>query len=130
MKNIACIILSLLLLASALAGCAAGSAEKVYGKGDKDITVSVGGTFVIQLESNPTTGYEWTLNISDESIVKLENREYKQQPHTEGVTGAGGVDVLKFKGLKAGEAEITLVYERTFEEDSAVETLVYKVTVQ
>lgn len=130
MKRIVYVTLTLLLAAFFLAGCGAASAGKMYGKDDKDITVAAGETFTIELEANPTTGYDWTAKISDETVVKLENIEYHQQPVDTDVVGAGGVDTLTFKGLKKGSATITLTYERSFEEGSAVDTLVYNVTVQ
>ena len=34
------------------------------------------------------------------------------------IVGAGGVDYFRFKALKAGEAEITMVYKRPWEEES------------
>lgn len=130
MKKISYVMLVLMLAVCMLAGCAAASADSVYGKDDTNITVGEGKTFTIELEANPTTGYDWSVKISDESIVTLENREYEQQPGSEGLAGAGGVDTLKFKGQKKGTATITLTYERDFEQDSALETLVYDVTVE
>lgn len=130
MKKISCAVLALLLAACVLAGCAAASADGVYGKDDANITVGEGETFVIQLDANPTTGYDWSVKISDESIVMLESQEYKQQPGTEDRVGAGGADYFTFKGLKTGSTTLTLIYERSFEEGSASETLVFNVTVQ
>lgn len=130
MKKAIYLILALLVVVSVLTACSSASADKVYGKDDKNITVAAGKTFVIQLDANPTTGYDWSVKINDESVVKLENQEYKQQSGTEEMTGAGGTDYFTFKGLKKGSATITLTYERSFEEGSATETLVYNVTVE
>jgi inhibitor of cysteine peptidase len=130
MKKIVYLALSMLLIAAALTGCAAASADKTYGKDDKDIAVSAGDMFTIELEANPTTGYDWSINVSDESIVKLESQEYQQQPGSEELVGAGGTDIFTFKGIKAGSATITFIYERSFEQESAVETLLYNVTVK
>lgn len=130
MKNVICLSLVLLIIVMAAAACANASAGKMYGKDDKDITVDTGDTFAIQLEANPTTGYDWAASISDENIVSLVSCVYQEKSVDTAIVGSGGVDVITFKGLKKGSAVITLVYERSFEKGSAAETLVYNVTVQ
>jgi len=126
MKKVS-IAFALMLVIGMTAGCAAKAS--VYGKDDKNITVKAGESFVIQLDENPTTGYQWAVTISDESIVKLDKDDYQQQSAESGVVGAGGTRILTFKGLKQGTATVTLSYERSFEENSSVETLKYQVTV-
>ena len=121
-------ILALMLVLFMAVGCT--EKQPIYGEDDKDITVNAGDTFVIQLEENPTTGYRWSVSISDEDIVKLDKDDYQQRPTDTGVVGAGGTRILTFKGLKQGTAVISLTYERSFEESSAVETLEYKITVK
>ncbi|GAJ11551.1 unnamed protein product, partial [marine sediment metagenome] len=39
--------------------------------------------------------------------------EYAQQ----GVVGAGGTELFRFRALKSGEVEITMVYKRLWEEE-------------
>lgn len=129
MKKIT-LIAAVLLIALSLIACSNASAGKVYGKDDSEIAVEAGKTFVIQLDENPDTGYAWTVSISDNTVVSLENEKYEQTPVDEGVVGAGGVKALTLKGLKQGTAAVTLVYERSFEEDSAIETLIYNITVK
>lgn len=119
-----------LLLVLSAAGCSGAPAGKIYGRGDENIAVSVGDTFTIALEENPSTGYEWAADISDKNIVSLESEVYEPKSVDPGIVGAGGVKALTFKGLEKGGAVITLVYERSFEKDSAIETLVYNVTVK
>lgn len=121
---------ALLLISAALIGCSGASADMIYGRDDTQISVKAGDTFTIRLEENPTTGYAWTADISDQTVVELAKEEYKQESAEEDIVGAGGVKELTFKALKKGEAAVTLKYERSFEEDSAVETLVYNITVK
>ncbi|MDD5018045.1 MAG: protease inhibitor I42 family protein [Eubacteriales bacterium] len=130
MKKIMAMILAIFFAAAMAAGCAGAAAEPaVYGKEDTDITVKTGESFTISIEENPTTGYAWTVVISDESIVDLSTDKYEQESSDEEIAGAGGYRVLTFEALKKGVATITLVYERSFEENSAIETLVYNITV-
>ncbi len=130
MKKIIYISLMLALAIFVFTGCSSASADKIYGKDDKDIEVNAGETFTISLEENPSTGYAWTIDISDESIVKLEKDDYEPEPADKDIVGIGGLRILTFKGLKEGSATITLTYERGFEENSATETLVYNVKVK
>ena len=68
------------------------------------ILVNVGDTFMIVVESNPSTGYHWEI-IGDLSGVELVSREY-----TEGtvIPGSGGVEVWIFKAVSSGETLVTL----------------------
>ena len=113
-------------LAAALVGC--GKAEAVYGRDDTSISVNSGEKFTIKLDANPTTGYEWNVSVSDESVVTLEKSEYQQGGS--GAAGAGGTQVLVFKANKAGTATIDLVYQRSWEPQEDDERLQYTVTVK
>jgi inhibitor of cysteine peptidase len=63
------------------------------------VTLHVGDALEIQLDGNPTTGYGWEI-ISDES-------------------GVGGTYVFGFMAEEAGETDVNLVYERSWETDVA-----------
>jgi predicted secreted protein len=89
-------------LAALLAGC--GSAQATYGKDDTSISAKAGDTFTIKLEENPTTGYQWSYAISDESIVALDKDEYVADDKSGELMGSGGTRVLTFKALAAGSA--------------------------
>lgn len=130
MKKMTACILVVLLGLFMLVGCDHASAQKIYGKEDTIIDVKAGETFTIQLEENPTTGYGWTVSVSDESIVKPGSDQYNTESSGEGLAGAGGVHTYTFEALAKGAAQITFVYERSFEENSGIETVVYDVTVK
>jgi len=81
----------------------------------KPITVATGQEFKIALESNPSTGNQWLIaRPLDENLLKLLGTEFKR-----GRPGAGpnGNDVLSFKALGEGKAQIHLKYGRLFEKD-------------
>jgi inhibitor of cysteine peptidase len=131
MRKVFCLIFILLIVfAAAACGNTATEAEKMYGRSDRNITVSVKDTFLIQLETNPTTGYDWTASVSDETVVSPAGKEYLAEPVDTAIVGSGGVDVFTFKALEKGSAVITFVYERSFEQGSAEDTLIYNVTVE
>jgi inhibitor of cysteine peptidase len=90
---------------------------KTYIDSGQTIGIGVGQEFVIVLGANPTTGYDWEVSL-DETILELVEKTYKLAEEAEHeIVGAGGVDYFRFKALKAGEAEITLVYKRSWEEE-------------
>lgn len=73
-------------------------------------------TLTLEREANPTTGYEWSYEISDPEVVKLVNQEYKADGKSEETVGSGGMEVFVFEGVKKGTATITLSYRRSWEE--------------
>ena len=99
-----------------LAGC--GGEVQTYADPGQKIDVGVNEEFVIVLESNPTTGYDWQ-ESHDENMLKLVGSEYKMGKEAEqGLVGAGGVDYFRFKALNKGETEVTMTYKRLWEEES------------
>ncbi|MFB0558985.1 MAG: protease inhibitor I42 family protein [Dehalococcoidales bacterium] len=108
------LILVAVVAISMVAGCI--GEVKTYTDSGQTIDIGVNQEFVIALGSNPTTGYSWQESY-DESMLELVEKTYKPGPEVkQGVVGAGGVEYFRFKPLKAGEAEITLVYKRPWEE--------------
>ncbi len=130
MKKITATILGVLLSLWVLTGCVQVTGGKVYGENDTNIEVKKGGTFVIQLPENPTTGYQWAISIADDAIVKTSDDQYKPDETATDVVGSGGVRVLTFEALEKGTTSVTLSYERSWEEGSAEQTIVYTVTVK
>ena len=76
------------------------------------IVAEVGDSFLMSLESNPTTGYVWQAQFDDE---RLELVETKFEATSEAI-GAGGFEIFEFRALKEGDTDITMVYERSLEE--------------
>jgi inhibitor of cysteine peptidase len=92
---------------------------------DRDITVRVGEEFVIGLESNPTTGYEWEAHF-DSSMLQLVDREFSA--HGVGI-GSGGIERFRLKTLTAGETTLELMCKRAWE-TIAAEDIVFHVHVR
>ncbi|MCQ2416872.1 MAG: dockerin type I domain-containing protein, partial [Oscillospiraceae bacterium] len=73
--------------------------------------------------TNPSTGYDWTWNQSGDGVLtkKLESgctEKYEIPP-----TGNGIETFILLKPEKDGKVNLNLVYERTFEPDSAINTI-------
>jgi inhibitor of cysteine peptidase len=108
-------LLILMLIAAALtvAGCI--GVAKTYDDPGQTVDIGIKQEFVIALGSNPTTGYSWQ-ESHEQTMLELLEKSYKEEAK-EDLVGAGGIEYFRFKALKAGETEITLVYQRPFEEE-------------
>jgi len=97
-----------------LAGCV--GQVKTYTDSGQTINIGVNQQFVIALGSNPTTGYSWQVSY-DKTMLELMEKTYKPGKEAkQGKVGAGGTEFFRFKALKMGETEISLVYKRPWEE--------------
>ena len=94
---------------------------------DKEIK-EVDSPEVIELEGNPTTGYEWTCVVKDEKIAKVESI-FKPDETTSEITGEGGTYLFTVTGLKEGNTTIKCKYARNWEETINDEVRKYNVTV-
>ena len=98
---------------------------------NSDISIEIGGTFGISLESNPTTGYEWDVTECDYSVLELVNTGYEQaETQSPPLPGAGGLQNWTFEGLKDGKTTLKLVYWRSWEgEESIIDEYLLHITV-
>jgi predicted secreted protein len=83
-------------------------------RNDRLIRGKIGTPVVLELESNPTTGYRWEL-VFDESRLRLIKREY--QPATKKI-GGSGVERFTLQPLVRGETTIRAEYKRPWETSS------------
>lgn len=82
---------------------------------------------VLRLESNPSTGYRWEVQETDQNILlQVGAFEFESEPNR---FGAPGTQVLRFVGVSEGRTPLKLVYRRPWEE--GVEPLkTYSIQVQ
>lgn len=110
------VLAGLALLLTGLVGACVSQQPTEYTDPSQGIEIGIGEQFIIALESNPTTGYEWEVDF-DESLLELARSDFT--PAKTGLTGAGGEQTFTFEGLKAGKTEVTLTYKRQWEQDFA-----------
>ncbi len=82
----------------------------------KEITESVevlNKEFILTLDSNPTTGYNWEAQF-DKNILELKEKTFEPSPT--GLIGAGGKEKFVFIPVKTGETTIKLMYKRPWED--------------
>jgi inhibitor of cysteine peptidase len=98
------------LMAVVLLGLVACASTKLLlvdsSSSGKEVTMAVGDTLTITLDSNVTTGYSWTeyCDIDDAAVIQQIDHIY-QSPAAP-MPGAGGKEVWTFKALKEGKSRI------------------------
>jgi inhibitor of cysteine peptidase len=98
---------------------------------DEGVEIAAGGSITVVLESNPTTGFQWSeeAQISDSTVLKQVSHEYVA-PDSE-LVGAAGQEIWKFEALREGTATISMEYSRPWEGGEKGErTYTLKVTVK
>lgn len=87
---------------------------KKYGDQNRMVEVMVGETFIISLDSNPTTGYVWEAQL-DSNFIKHDREDDRTFYTASEEIGAGGKEEFKFQPLKSGKTEIIMLYKRVWE---------------
>ena len=117
MKKLLILVTVAVIATCLMTGC--GTKVMAYSDPEETIDISADREFIIliALESNPTTGYSWEASY-DETMLELVEETYELGAYAEqGVVGAGGTELFRFKALVSGEVEITMVYKRAWEEE-------------
>jgi inhibitor of cysteine peptidase len=97
-----------LMASVAFTGCTTGPSE--FSDPADTIEVKRGEEFVIVLESNPSTGFRWTLQASlDPAVLRLLITEYRSGSGG-GVVGAGGHEYWHFGAEGPGITLIPMAY--------------------
>ena len=87
----------------------------------KEVYVAAGGSVVVTLESNPSTGYQWRLADLTHAVVEKADQEFtalEAANNGEPLVGAGGKEVWTFRALDKGKSTISLEYRRPWEKDA------------
>lgn len=81
----------------------------------QSISLKAGETQLIELPSNPTTGYSWypTKKIENNPIISLVKSGY--EANNTALIGSGGTQFWEIKGKKPGSYTLTLQYKRPWE---------------
>jgi inhibitor of cysteine peptidase len=80
----------------------------------KDIDLTTGSVLIVKLQSNPSTGYAWTV-AGDPSPLRLEKSSYVKNTKASKAVGASGTQVLRLNANSGGMATLTVVYRRSWE---------------
>jgi inhibitor of cysteine peptidase len=83
------------------------------------ITLTKGETLILDLDSNPSTGYQWSVDEINEQILKQKGEAVFSQPTSAGepLLGAGGTETFHFEAAGKGQVTLKLNYRRSWEKD-------------
>ena len=76
---------------------------------ESEFTLEVGDKIRIELCANPSTGYQWEYEMT-EDIVMVEDHDY-DEPEGD-VVGAAGIEFWTFEAVNPGNTKITMEYTR------------------
>ncbi len=78
-----------------------------------------GQVLVVTLESNPSTGYSWSVVENQDSILEQVGESEFVQPEQSDppMVGVGGWEVFRFKAVSTGQETLELIYRRSWETD-------------
>jgi len=80
----------------------------------KQIILSPGDSLVVTLDSNPSTGFAWSISgITDEAVIDDVGNEFVGADT--GMIGAGGQEVWTFQAGDKGTSTIEMQYSRSWE---------------
>ncbi len=73
------------------------------------VTVAKDGIVEVQLDSNPTTGYTWTLASGSKGLEQMGSKYVAKS--ADGMVGGGGIQTYTFKATGDGENDLEFVYK-------------------
>lgn len=122
-----CFSLMVFLLFFSSCGSQAGKLTLTEADKGKTVQVHIGDQITLQLDENPSTGYLWAIDKTDETVLALQHSDYAPTPS--GVIGSGGTRVFTFIAKNPGTVHLQLKLWRSFEGDSSIIRR-YDVTIQ
>lgn len=81
----------------------------------KTLTVKSGAFFTIELESNPSTGYTWSYDITNKDSVQFIKDEYIP-PQDANALSVSGLHRFVFRAMSDGMTSIKMKYEKAYAE--------------
>jgi len=91
------------------------------GPGDagREVRVAAGGSIVLELPENPTTGVRWNLAAVPAALVLVRD-DYRASPADTGI-GAGTTRILEFRGDTPGRYALHLRRQQEWEGDASTD---------
>ena len=95
-----------------------------------EFQAEIGDKITVKLCSNPTTGFQWTYQITGGTVIKEEDHDF-EEPEDKGLIGTAGKEVWTFEAVEKGTAEVRMEYSRPWEGGEKTEwTYTMTVTVE
>ncbi len=121
LKKVRCIIWVILVvsvLSFASCGSQTGMVTLSTADNGKTVHVHTGDLVMIKLNENPSTGYLWAIDQSDNAILSLQGSDYTPTPGE--ALGSGGTRAFTFVAKKPGTVHLRLKLWRSFEGDASI----------
>jgi inhibitor of cysteine peptidase len=94
---------------------------------DTRVVIGLGDYLLVDLPTNPSTGYDWHLEELDQSVVAYRGRYYYG---FSGLYGSPGRVVWQFQAVSLGATELVMKYYRIWEgPKSAIDTYTLGITI-
>jgi inhibitor of cysteine peptidase len=120
-----------LVSGSIVVGQAPSGVTVVDEKTAGDVTLKVRGMLEVHLEANHTTGYSWVQVPVEKPVLQKQGKAHYQANPSDGKVGVGGVEIWKYKAVKAGTQNLKFEYRRPSDRAPHPEkTLSFDVTVR
>ncbi len=83
------------------------------------VKLNTGQIMSITLDANPTTGYTWEVAEppSGQIMRQIGEIDFIPSQHDPEIVGAGGVQIVRFEVINAGQTSLKLIYHRPWETD-------------
>ncbi len=108
-----------------------GEVQLSEGDTGRRVDLAVGGTLIVALPSNPSTGYAWAIVEPLPGPLRQEGEpRFVPAGSTQPIAGAGGTTVFTFVASEAGLATLNLAYLRSFEDAPPEKTFSVQVEVR
>ena len=78
-----------------------------------DFQVEIGDKIRVKTCSNPTTGFQWEYEMSNERVLKEEDYDFEEPAGD--VPGAAGIEVRTFEAVEKGTTEVRMEYSQPWE---------------
>ncbi|MFH1985806.1 MAG: protease inhibitor I42 family protein [Pseudomonadota bacterium] len=118
-----------LCLAVCSAGCDADSVQVGENDAGHQIKLAVAQELVVDLASNPSTGYTWSFQLTPEGVIAANGSAYT--PKAPQLLGSGGRERFHFIAVKSGQATLRFDCRRPWETDRPpAQSATYDVVVE
>jgi predicted secreted protein len=98
-------------------------------KGEVDLQMGEG--LEVRLEANHTTGYSWVAAPVANPVLVMQGKAAYQENAAGGKAGVGGVEVWRFKAVKAGKEGLQFDYRRPWEKNvPAAKAVAFSIRVE
>jgi predicted secreted protein len=78
-----------------------------------DFEIEIGDKIYVELCSNPSTGFQWSYEMSEDTALVEEDHDF--EPPESDVPGAAGKETWTFEGIGKGTTVINMEYSQPWE---------------